>query len=335
MPNQHTVIRDDLSARRRRRQLNELLRRQDGVARRDQLAAAGVTSDDVAAQLRARRWQTLGPIVVVTHNGPLTAAQLQWIGVLHCGPRAALAARSAATAGGLTGWELDVIEIVVPRGTTVPDLPGIPLLVHESRRLRHSGLHPIARPSRTRIERSLVDAAAWSSTDRAACDILCAGVQQRLTTAPRLLLALSEAGRIRRRSLLTATTHDIDGGAQALSEIDFHVLCRRWRLPAQVVRQEVRRDRFGKRRYLDVVLIGPDGRSTRIEIDGALHLLVLSYWDDMARQNELTIAGRPVLRFPSVAVRIDEERVMDQVVRALGLPAPLVRLSTSARSSTA
>jgi very-short-patch-repair endonuclease len=121
---------------------------------------------------------------------------------------------------------------------------------------------------------------------------------------------------------LDATLCDVEGGAQALSEIDFNRLCRRWNLPV-VVHQVVRRDRRGRRRYVDAVLRGPNGRVVRVEVDGAMHLLVRTYWDDMFRQNEFTISGEPILRYSSVAVRIDEATVVNQLSRALGLPSPL------------
>ena len=52
-------------------------------------------------------------------------------------------------------------------------------------------------------------------------------------------------------------------------------------------------------------------------MDGAIHLAVRSYWDDMHRSNELLIAGFGLLRFPSTAVHIDGDVVVDQFRRAL------------------
>jgi len=52
-------------------------------------------------------------------------------------------------------------------------------------------------------------------------------------------------------------------------------------------------------------------------VDGAVHLLVLNYWEDMERSNELLIAKVPQLRFPSLAVRVDGAKVVDQFRRAL------------------
>jgi len=57
-----------------------------------------------------------------------------------------------------------------------------------------------------------------------------------------------------------------------------------------------------------------------VEVDGALHLAVGRWWDDQLRQNERTIAGDTVLRFPSVVVRCEQELVVSQLGRVL-LPA--------------
>ena len=57
----------------------------------------------------------------------------------------------------------------------------------------------------------------------------------------------------------------------------------------------------------------------RVEIDGALHLLVRTYWDDMSRGNELSIDGETQLRFPSVAIHLNDPTALDQLRRALGL----------------
>jgi hypothetical protein len=141
-------------------------------------------------------------------------------------------------------------------------------------------------------------------------------VQQRLTTAPRLLRELDQAGPIHRRRLLRLLLADIAGGAEALSEIDFARLCRRYQL-GRVVHQLIRPDAKGRRRYLDGEIEGPSGRRVRFEVDGAVHLLASSYWDDMKRQNELFIARTPLLRFSTYAFRFEEAVVADQVRRAL------------------
>jgi very-short-patch-repair endonuclease len=79
----------------------------------------------------------------------------------------------------------------------------------------------------------------------------------------------------------------------------------------------VRLDDFGRRRYLDALIESPTGARVACEVDGALHLLASTYWQDMARANEMVIAKQPLLRFPTLAMRVDEPLVVDQIRRAL------------------
>ena len=109
---------------------------------------------------------------------------------------------------------------------------------------------------------------------------------------------------------------DVGQGAQALSEIDLGRLCRRYGLP-QPVRQAVRADRYGRRRYVDAEWISRSGRTIVAEVDGALHLAPRRWWDDQLRQNELVLTGDLVLRFPSVIVRHEQQIVAGQLGRAL------------------
>ena len=112
------------------------------------------------------------------------------------------------------------------------------------------------------------------------------------------------------------TITDIEGGAQALSEIDFGGLCRRYGL-GTLVRQQVRLDGHGRRRYLDGEIVGSSGKRLPFEIDGGLHMVVDHFWSDLERQNELLIAKSFPLRFSSYATRFQQERVADQVARAM------------------
>jgi hypothetical protein len=222
---------------------------------------------------------------------------------------AALAGLTAAIEHGPTGFESEAIHVVVRAGTRGATLPG--LIVHLSRRFAPGDLHPTRKPPQVRVDRALVDAAAWSATPRRACAILAAAVQQRLTTVPRLADQLDRAGQIRHCAVLAAVLRDIDGGSQSLAEIDFYRLCRRFRLPPPQ-RQRLRVDARGRRRYLDA-----DFGNVVVEVDGALHLRPLDWWADMARQNELAIDGRRVLRFPSLVIRTQPQVVAEQLRRAL------------------
>lgn len=301
-----------------RARLAELAQRQQAIARRDEVRAAGVSRNVVEAMLTAGRWRARGEIVLVMHNGPLSHDQQMWAAVLNAGWPAAIAARTAAAGYGLVGWNADCVEIVVPKGTLIPRGLGLDVKVHESRRFSAADLHPGRALRQVRVERALVDAAVWSSSARTACGVLAAGVQQRLTTADRLRDELEAAGAVRHKRLLLAALTDIGGGAQAVSELDFVRFCRRHGLPKPVL-QAVRVDDRGRRRYLDATLTTADGRLVRIEVDGALHLIASTYWSDMARGNDLVIGGERVLRFPSYVIYANDPLAVEQLQRALNL----------------
>jgi hypothetical protein len=281
---------------------------QDGVLRRSQLRELGVSDDVIRGQVAAGRWRLAARGVVVLHNGPLTSRQRCWVAVL-AQSNGALAGLTAARDQGLSGFDDDVIDVVIGHSARPHRLPGV--RIHLSRRFDVDDIHPARRIPTVRIERALVDGAAWTAAPRKACAVIAAGVQQRLTTAKRLGSELAEAPRARHHRLLAHVLADIEGGAESFGEIDFGRIVRLAGLPPPR-RQVFRYDRSGRRRWLDADL---DGFS--VEIDGAIHLRPLRYWDDMERQNDLVIVtGRPILRFSTVAFRIAEASVVAQLAAA-------------------
>ncbi|HSV66659.1 MAG TPA: DUF559 domain-containing protein [Mycobacteriales bacterium] len=283
---------------------------QDDVLTRAQLRDVGINDDLARGQLRARRWQASGRRVIILHNGPLTARQQLWLAVLTVGPAAALCGLTAAAEHGLAGYGSDLIHVVVPNGKHWHPPPGVRL--HVSRRFNpRTDVRPASQPPAVTVERALLDAAVWSAAGRRATSILAAGVQQRLTTADRLLVELAAAGAVRHRRLLGAMLLDIDGGSHSLGELDLLRLCREHGLPTPN-RQAMRVDRDGRRRYLDA-----DFGAVAVEIDGRGHLDPDQWWSDLDRQNSLVAAGARVLRFPSSAVRMYPERVAEQILLAL------------------
>jgi Protein of unknown function (DUF559) len=236
------------------------------------------------------------------------------------GPGAVLAGLTAARLDGLRGFtDHDAVDrpiyVLAPAGRSVRRRPyDVPVIVHYSTMLGDVDVHPLRRPRRTRIARSLVDAAAWMATDRGARAILAAGVQQRLVRPGDLSRVVDANQRLYRRTLVKETLGDIEGGAQALSELDFtRLVVRQYGLP-EPDRQRVRKDSGGKRRYLDAVW---EAAKVVVEIDGSQHMEAQQYWDDMNRDNDLRIDGYTVLRFPSWLVRHHPEYVADRIKRAI------------------
>ncbi len=123
---------------------------------------------------------------------------------------------------------------------------------------------------------------------------------------------LDRVRRDRRRTLLRSVLDEVTDGVQSLNELDFAVLCRRRGLP-EPDRQVVIAHRDG-RAYLDV-------RWSRwrvvVEVDGIGHLQPDRWIQDSLRHNEIVLAGDVVLRVPSLGLRLDPDRHLDAVERAL------------------
>ena len=300
--------------------LEALVDRQCRVVTRAQLRGHGIGAAAVRAAVAAERWSLVGDSVVLLQTGVPTRVQSWWIGVLHAadwtGGTAGLAAWTALEADGLHGFESPPTHVVVRRGAHVPELPG--LKVHESRRLELSDLHPNRTPTRTRTERSAVDAAVWTPNVRHACAVMAAVVQQRLSTAERITECLENAGKVRHRRYLLATLTDIAGGAHSLAELDVGRVCRRAGLVAPA-RQRVRRDQNGRKRYVDCEWVLPDGRVVVLEVDGSQHMEVEQWWADMPRQRGVTGWGRLVLRCAAIELRVTPQAVAADLAAA-GVP---------------
>ena len=281
-----------------------------------------VTRGEIRWNVSSGRWQQPSRGVVVTHSGDLTDEQVLRVALIRAGPRAVLAGLTAARLDGLKGLgdgaaaSEGPIYLLAPLGYSRRSAPlDLNVILHYSRQLTEVDVHPAREPKRTRLARSLIDAAAWSGSDRWALAILSAGVQQRLTRVDYLCDALDRVSHtLPHRELIIEALADIAGGAQALSELDFtRKVVRQFRLP-EPTRQAGRKDERGHQRWIDVVW---EDWKVIVEIDGAQHAEALRYWDDMDRANDLTLDGYQVLRFPGWLVRREPEYVAGKILRAL------------------
>jgi hypothetical protein len=243
--------------------------RSPAVASIRELIGSGWTKDRIRNQVQADRWQRIGRAVVL-HNGAPTPEELRRAALIVLGPRAVLTAFTALEEWGLKGWERDRIHVLVPRGARVARPSALALRVHYTDNWvpgEQHGARLLHRPAPAAVR-----AAGTFAQSRPACGILAAIVQQRLARPDDLLAAVENAPRTRHRAVLLGAARDIGQGAHALSEIDFARLCRSAHLP-EPNRQAVRKDRFERRRYLDVEWVFPGGRRVVVEVDGALHLV--------------------------------------------------------------
>jgi very-short-patch-repair endonuclease len=300
-------------------ELADLLKCQDGVLRVDSVMKY-LTRDALRWRVGSGRWQRPCRGIVVAQSGPLTEIQALRIAALWAGPDAALAGLTAAALGGLRGFadggqRADrPIHVLVPAFSAARRArPSLPLVVHYSRLFGEDDIHPLRQPPRTRMARSLIDAAAWMGTIRGAQAVLAAGVQQRLVRIADLTEVVARNERLPRRAIIKNTLNDIAGGAQALSELDFTRLLRQYRLP-EPDRQAQRPDSSGRRRWLDAVW---EIAKLIVEVDGIHHMDPAQYWADMDRDNDFTLGGYRVLRFPAFAVRYNPGHVAGKIRDAL------------------
>jgi hypothetical protein len=306
------------SAARRAAALEWLTFEQAGVLATRQ-ARELLTDGAIRGLVRSGRWRSICRGVLLSGNGRLTRDQQLWVAVLACGIGAVLAGPTAATEGGVRGLRERALHVVVPvnrrAGRTVLrtlpiDMAGV--VLHRTAILPAEHLQ-IGRPPRTTLARALVDAAAWARTTDEAQAALAVGCQQRRVLPAELQAVVDVLPRLRRRALIRQTLADIEGGAHALSEIDFLRVCRRYQLPLPDL-QERRTDSAGRIRYLDAYW---RAWGLHVEIDGAHHMDVRHWAEDMRRQNDVWIAGDRILRFPAWLVRSRPDEVATAVRAAL------------------
>lgn len=261
-------------------------------------------------RLRSGAWRTYGS-VVVTHNGPLDQAQQAWVAVLRAGPGAVLAAAWGMREHGVN-LEVPVRpQVVVPATRSWPRIPDVD--IRRSRLLGPAHVHPVHQPPVLRLARATLDATSLCRRPEDVRALLCAPVQQRRLRPSELRTSLALLGPLTGRSVVLRTLDDLELGAQSTHELRFARGIRRRCLPAPEHQRLVRRP--GGTAYLDVWW---ERYQLHVEIDGLAHLWVDSWLADLARSNELAIGHAATrLRFAGFQLVEQEERVFDQVVRAL------------------
>lgn len=295
----------------------EVAAEQAGLITRAQLKRCGVDRWAVAHRIASERWQALTSTVIATTTGPLSREQSCWLGLLHAGPGAILGGLTAAEEAGPRNWRREDITVLTPYENGRPArLDGF--VFARTRRaladLRAKG----SAPPRCRLEPALLLFAAAEPSRRTAQGVLAAAVQQRQTTPAELLHWIHELAPLHKAPLLRTAVVDMAGGAQSLAEIDVKRMCRAHglRLPE---RQVKRWDADGRLRFTDCEWRLPGGRTVVLEVDGAFHMDVQQWEDDLARQRALTAPDRIVVRCTSRELRDDPGRVARDLA-LLGVP---------------
>lgn len=313
-------------------ELRALLAGQSGVISRRQVLACGGHDHDIERLLRRREWARIHEGVYVEHTGPITPSQRHWAAVLLHWP-AALAGGSALEAHGIHSYALPgVVELVVARTRRVDDPPGV--RTRQIGSFRTMALMNLG-PPRVRIEHAALSVAAAAAADDRAVAVLADVVQQRRTTADRLVKHLDERPRLRRRRFLGQVLGDIaDGTNSALERRYLRDVERAHGLP---VGQRQQRVVDGERTaYRDVY--HPDFHSV-VELDGRLgHDRAAERWVDLDRDVASAVAGDLTVRLGWRQV-LEPCRVASSVGAILaargwdGRPTPCLRPGCAAASS--
>lgn len=286
-----------------------LARRQRGVTRREQLAALGVTHDDIRAQVRAKRWQTLGPQVVVLSTGSLTRQQQMYAGCAHVGPLGHLAGFTTLELRGLRGWDRSDVHVVVPHGFLQSRLPGV--VVHQSRHLDAVDLVAGSSPPTVTAARAAIDAAGWLPSARSASGLVRAVVQQGVADPGDMLDVLDRIWRVRHTATIRDTLVEALAGADSQAEVDVLRILRA--VGFRDVRRQVRIETPIGHMRVDLAVRLRDGRTLAIEVDGPSHDDPRQRARDAERDAALIALGYVVLHIPVALLRADESAVRAQL----------------------
>jgi hypothetical protein len=300
--------------------MNDVLRAlivdQHGMLARRQLTQHGIDWDRVRDQVAARRWVERTPRVISTFTGELTWEQRQWLGVLHAGPRSMLGSLTAAARHGLTGWQRPHVSVYVDDELSFEPVDGVDFF--RSRRPFDLLRDPRPGIPLCRLEPSVLLFAGYETTPRPAHGVIAASIQQRLTTAERMVEWVDLLRPLRWAKPFRRTLGDIAGGAHSGAELDVRRMCRRFGVPLPAG-QRPRLDRAGRRRWTDCEWRLPSGTTLVLEVDGSFHADVAESMIDHRRARRITAADRIVVRCSAYEVRFEPEEIVLDLV-ALGLP---------------
>lgn len=285
------------------------------VARR-QLLAHGVEWEQVQTQVEAARWVERTPRVLSTTTGELTLEQREWLAVLHAGPRSMLANLSAAGRHGLVGWERPYVSVLVDDELSFEPVEGIDFF----RSRRPFDLLRSTRPGipRCQLEPAVLLWAAYEAPNRAAHGVIAAAVQQRLTSARRMIEWVDVLRPLRRAKPFKRTLSFVDAGAHSGAELEIARMCRRFGMP-QPDRQRRRRDSHGRPRWTDAEWDLPDGFTLVLEVEGGFHVEVLEAAADARRSRRITTRSRAVVRCTAYELTHEVEEVAVDLIE-LGVP---------------
>ncbi|WP_344777313.1 hypothetical protein [Nocardioides panacisoli] len=295
------------------RMLDFLHHVQSGVLGRWQLLEHGLSDNDIERMLRRRELARAAPGVYVSHTGPLTLVQRQWVAVLACWPAA------------LT------LESAVPGERPAPI--HVAIEVKRNLRLRPPGAIPHrmtdfrtdvdwrAAPPRVRLDRAVLELmqARIRREDVAGAYAALANACHRRTTPDRIIRALGRRERVSGRRLIEGMLTDVRDGVCSVLERGYLERVERPHGLPRAERQRVS-SATGRRTAQDVRY---EKYGVVIELDGrAIHDNPVS-WDADARRDlaELAVSDAVTARVTYGLVfggQCETARWVGQILRRQG-----------------
>ena len=296
--------------------IGALAAEQHGVFARAQVIGLGVTRNEIAWRLRARRWEPLFPKVYRLVGAPRTWRQLALAACLHWGVGAVISHRAAARLGALEKFKNARVEVSVKRKRNRSKSPRVKI---------HWVTEPIPKEDVTTIDgipvtkpaRTLLDLASTEPEDlveRCLDDAL----RRRLVSLSFLERWLADPRKTRQRGAAVLRrlieARATRGVTESPLEARALTLLRESGLPIPMLQYIVEEQgRFVAR--LDLAY--PEKR-VALEVDGfRFHDTRDSFDAERARGNELQAIGWKVLRITSEHLERGPDEVAEWVRRAL------------------
>lgn len=268
----------------------ELLSVQCGVISRCQALDAGLSGDAIRGRLRTGSWRQLQRGVYATFTGQPPREAMLWAALLRSGASAILSHQTAAELDGLSERISPAVHVTVPATQHIRGTTG--LIIHRSSRIMVAR-HPALLPPRTRIEETVIDLTQTARNPEGAFHWLSRACGNRLTTASRLRMALSQRKQVHYRSELIAGLAAIADGIHSTLEYRYvRGVERPHELP--VAHRQAKITLGRARRYLDNLY---EEFGVAVELDGHAAHLVHDRWRDVHRDNAMTGAGIITLRY--------------------------------------
>lgn len=294
--------------------MRALIRQQAGVLSSKQGRDHDWSGEAFRAQVHAGRWQRVVRGVYVTHTGALTYEQRIFAALLCCGDDAVTSHQTALWLADPIDEPPRLVHLLIPAVRTV-QMTLKDVIVHRSRRLPASDIHPARSPARVTVERAVLDCARIARTDDEAVTVIARTVQRGLTTPARLHAAITSTETLPRRALLLDALALASVGAHSAAEVRYHRGARAHGLPMGTAQVRIV---LGGARYLDVRYDKHPGRAIVLELDGRLAHFDAAIWRrDMLRDSIQIAMGDVVLRAPALLVFTDVALPIGLVATAL------------------